>query len=144
MMLRFATFAVVGGLGFITDLLIFSILLHIEAPIAWARICAFACAIQVTWLGNRHFTFNQRNTTIANQWLRFQTTALFSAIPNFLVFTSCLYLLPDTVFIHHIALVLGILTGILSNYYLSAYWVFSPPDKALSTLQKCKQSQKLL
>lgn len=49
----------------------------------------------------------------------------FSALPNLLVFTVSLELLARTQFAPYLALIFGVLAGMISNYTLSSHWVFA-------------------
>ncbi len=53
-------FALVGGVGFMVDTLIFSVLFHwFGLDLMLARGIAFLFAATTTWLGNRWLTFSQ-------------------------------------------------------------------------------------
>jgi putative flippase GtrA len=51
-------------------------------------------------------------------------SACISALPNFIVFKGVTLFLGTQGFMVYVALVLGILTGMVSNYLLSSKWVF--------------------
>ena len=58
-MKKFFKFAIIGTIGFVVDatiLLIFVNILNIEIYIS--RIASFCCAVLITWLLNRKFTFD--------------------------------------------------------------------------------------
>ncbi|EKM31469.1 gtrA-like family protein [Vibrio harveyi] len=120
------TFAMVGGVGFIVDTLIFMVLFQwagVELMIA--RGLAFCVAATTTWLGNRCLTFSQSTKDRAfNQWQKFMLSASISALPNFAVFKVTTLLLGTQGTTVYIALVMGILAGMVSNYLLSMHWVF--------------------
>lgn len=119
-------FAFVGSVGFVVDAAIFALLFELlEITALKARIIAFICAATTTWIGNRVLTFRHRvRTSRLMQWKKFMVASCFSALPNLLVFKVSLELLPKTQFAPYIALILGVLTGMLSNYTLSSRWVF--------------------
>ncbi|MFZ3438387.1 GtrA family protein [Vibrio harveyi] len=125
-MIRLLTFAMVGGVGFIVDTLIFMVLFQwagVELMIA--RGLAFCVAATTTWLGNRCLTFSQSTKDRAfNQWQKFMLSASISALPNFAVFKVTTLLLGTQGTTVYIALVMGILAGMVSNYLLSMHWVF--------------------
>ncbi|HDZ5418740.1 TPA: GtrA family protein [Vibrio harveyi] len=125
-MSRLLTFAMVGGVGFIVDTLIFMVLFQwagVELMIA--RGLAFCVAATTTWLGNRCLTFSQSTKDRAfNQWQKFMLSASISALPNFAVFKVTTLLLGTQGTTVYIALVMGILAGMVSNYLLSMHWVF--------------------
>ncbi|AMF96861.1 GtrA family protein [Vibrio harveyi] len=130
-MSRLLTFAMVGGVGFIVDTLIFMVLFQwagVELMIA--RGLAFCVAATTTWLGNRCLTFSQSTKDRAfNQWQKFMLSASISALPNFAVFKVTTLLLGTQGTTVYIALVMGILAGMVSNYLLSMHWVFQQSSK---------------
>ncbi|MET2970782.1 GtrA family protein [Vibrio harveyi] len=125
-MSRLLTFAMVGGVGFIVDTLIFMVLFQwAGVELIMARGLAFCVAATTTWLGNRCLTFSQSTKDRAfNQWQKFMLSASISALPNFAVFKVTTLLLGTQGTTVYIALVMGILAGMVSNYLLSMHWVF--------------------
>ncbi|MFM2595661.1 GtrA family protein [Vibrio harveyi] len=125
-MSRLLTFAMVGGVGFIVDTLIFMVLFQwAGAELMIARGLAFCVAATTTWLGNRCLTFSESTKDRAfNQWQKFMLSASISALPNFAVFKVTTLLLGTQGTTVYIALVMGILAGMVSNYLLSMLWVF--------------------
>lgn len=130
-MSRLLTFAMVGGVGFIVDTLIFMVLFQwAGVELMMARGLAFCVAATTTWLGNRCLTFSQSTKDRAfNQWQKFMLSASISALPNFAVFKVITLLLGTQGTTVYIALVMGILAGMVSNYLLSMHWVFQQSSK---------------
>ncbi|HGS5165886.1 TPA: GtrA family protein [Vibrio harveyi] len=130
-MSRLLTFAMVGGVGFIVDTLIFMVLFQwAGVELMMARGLAFCVAATTTWLGNRCLTFSQSTKDRAfNQWQKFMLSASISALPNFAVFKVTTLLLGTQGTTVYIALVMGILAGMVSNYLLSMHWVFQKSSK---------------
>lgn len=127
---RIIKFALVGGVGFVADALVFSLMFYLLGlPIMPARIIAFICAATVTWLGNRYFTFCQSDKCKPlGQWVKFMCGASFSAVPNLVAFQLIVWSFGPSKVVVYSALVIGILVGMLSNYFLSSRWVFSTPN----------------
>ncbi len=130
----FIRFCVVGGIGFIADALVFALCVELFGlPLLWARAISFVIAASVTWFGNRCFTFMDVSNGGASafaQWGKFMLVACFAAIPNFAVFQSVLWLFDDKEWVPYLALLLGIIAGMLVNYCLSRRWVFSSQSAA--------------
>ena len=124
---RIIKFALVGGVGFVADALVFSLMFYwLHLPIMPARIIAFICAASVTWLGNRTFTFSKSDKgKPLEQWVKFMCGASLSAVPNLMVFQTIVWSFGHAQLVVYSALVMGILAGMLSNYFLSSRWVFS-------------------
>ncbi|OBT13435.1 polysaccharide biosynthesis protein GtrA [Vibrio sp. UCD-FRSSP16_10] len=121
---RFVRFAKVGAVGFVVDIVVFSILVYlIGIPLMLSRVLAFIVAATTTWLGNRIYTFNSTDARFT-QWKRFFVSACISMIPNLIVFKGLVLYLGEGSFAHYIAFVLGVGAGLMGNYLLSSRWVF--------------------
>ena len=125
-MRKLIKFALVGGAGFMVDTLIFSVLFHwFGLELMLARGIAFLFAATTTWLGNRWLTFSQaEKTNPFAQWKKSMMSACISALPNFIVFKGVTLALGTQGLMVYLALSLGILAGMMSNYLFSARWVF--------------------
>lgn len=127
---RMMKFAVVGGVGFVVDAAMFAFCLYaLSMPMLWARSVAFICAASTTWLGNRCFTFRSLTSQSGKrrrfeQWLKFIGCALISAIPNFVMFQTVILILGEQGIKPFVALIAGIIAGMMSNYLLSRHFVF--------------------
>ena len=124
-------FALVGSIGFLVDSLVFALVLYgAHWSLMLARVAAFVCAATTTWLGNRHFTFSaSMKEGWKTQWLKSFSSALFSAIPNLLFFHITVQLLGQHGIAPMVALVVGVLAGMISNFTLSKFWVFRLQEK---------------
>ncbi|MBD1556428.1 GtrA family protein [Vibrio sp. S9_S30] len=124
---RLFKFAFVGGIGFLVDTAVFALLYYVfEMPIFSSRVIAFVLAATATWIGNRVLTFSDREQSDkAKQWQKHMVAAVCSAIPNLGVFKMVIALFGDQGAMPFMALVAGILVGMVSNYFLSSKWVFA-------------------
>jgi len=124
---RIVRFAIVGGFGFLVDLAVFSLFLEVLGVDTFvARVIAFICAATATWFGNRTLTFSDRKkVSKRSQWKKSLLASSFSALPNLGVFKLTLMILGDQGLMPYVALVVGILVGMFSNYFLSSKWVFA-------------------
>lgn len=123
---RLLIFGLVGTLGFVVDGSVFMVGLHLLnlSPFE-ARGIAFLVALTVTWYGNRTFTFiNRTHSNKISQWQKYFFAASVSAIPNFTVFFLIISSLPASEVSSLVAMVGGILTGMLSNFWLCDRFVF--------------------
>ncbi|WP_122081727.1 GtrA family protein [Vibrio coralliirubri] len=123
-------FAMVGAGGFVVDCAVFALLHYvIGLPLMTARIGSFIVAATTTWFGNRVLTFEFKGqgnwSEKLVQWQKFMFSASISAIPNLLCFKLMTELLPAFTGAVFIAMTVGILVGMVSNYLLSQYWVFA-------------------
>ena len=131
---KLGKFALVGAVGFMVDAAVFTLCFALGGmPLLFARGVAFFVAATATWLGNRYFTFKEvtviqkrrRGASPREQWLKFIASACASALPNFLAFKVVLLVLGTQGISPYIALVIGVLVGMVSNYTLSRRWVFN-------------------
>lgn len=127
---KMVRFAVVGAGGFVVDCAVFALLHYIVGfPLMTARIGSFIAAATTTWFGNRVLTFGFRGqgrwSDKMIQWQKFMFSASISAVPNLLCFKLMVELLPVFTGAVFIAMAVGILVGMVTNYLFSQYWVFT-------------------
>ena len=98
-------------------------------PLMTARISSFIAAATTTWFGNRVLTFGFKGqgrwSDKLIQWQKFMFSASISAVPNLLCFKLMVELLPVFTGAVFIAMAVGILVGMVTNYLFSQYWVFT-------------------
>lgn len=125
---KYAKFALVGGMGFIVDLLAM-ILFSTFLPLLSARLLAFFFAVNSNWLLNRSFTFKTQrensNGSLMQEWSKFLSASCVGAIPNLLCYWLLVTGLSLTGNTAIIAIIPGIIFGMLVNYLLADRWVFS-------------------
>lgn len=72
-------FAVIGGVAYATDVVIFNILLvGFELPSAWCKVISSAAAIAVAFAGSRHYTWRNRRSDAP--WREYALFVLFSVL----------------------------------------------------------------
>jgi len=137
---KFLRFAGVGSIGFVIDATTMFILSFYIAAVP-ARGLAFWVAASANWWLNRQFTFAaQESGKPVRQWGRFIVASCIGFIPNW----GCYWILMQVVDIKilfsefesaehliqvlwpFVAMVPGILLGMLTNYRLADSWVFKP------------------
>ena len=94
-MRRLATFAIVGGLGFVADAGMLALLLA-ATPLGpfLARILSIAFALATTWLLNRSFTFAPSGRPVAAEGARYGGVGIATGIANYLLYSALLVALP--------------------------------------------------
>jgi len=142
--MKLLKFAGVGSIGFIVDAAVmFALSFHI-LPMP-ARALAFWVAASSNWWLNRQFTFKHHDTTRPlQQWRRFLTVSCIGFIPNWGCYGVLMQIVdinllsafliesdanPNLVSLNtmawpFVAMVPGVLLGMLSNYLLAERWVF--------------------
>lgn len=132
--LRVLQFMVAGGIGFIVDATVLSLLTQWAGwhPLR-ARLVSFLSAVTVTWLINRRYTFadqrpQQRRT--ANEYSRYLFVQGLGAALNYAVFAAAILSVP--VLQNHPVLPLALGSGVAMffNYFALQRWVFSNHDRA--------------
>lgn len=122
-------FACVGAGGFFVDCAAFALFHFVgDLSVIWARMLAFLVAATSTWIGNRVLTFEYQGTGSRRdgfkQWQKFMTSAMISALPNLICFKALTLMLPAFYGSLFLAMAVGVLVGMVSNYLLSKAWVF--------------------
>jgi len=92
---RFATFVLVGTIGFIVDAGTLTSLITTGLSPFPARIISMLLATVVTWRLNRSFTFAPSNTSQASEGLRYVAVALTTLTLNYLTFVAALLTIPN-------------------------------------------------
>jgi len=128
MNIKYIKFACVGGIGFIVDLsamIVFSTFM----PLFGARVFAFFFAVNSNWLLNRSITFKEQqlesNTGLFQEWSKFLCSSCFGSIPNLLCYWLLVSSLSLTGSAAIMAIIPGIIFGMLINYFLAERWVFA-------------------
>ena len=132
----FIRFAIVGGVGFLVDLTSM-LLLSIWLPHLLARGIAFWIAASSNWWWNRHITFidvqkAQHKKAAVLQWMQFLGSSVVAFIPNWGCYLFLLAHPPATpsptltLLWPYLAMVPGVLAGMMLNYIFSRFWIFSP------------------
>lgn len=127
---QFIRFGLVGSIGFIVDAGTLWILAH-WLPYGVARAISFWVAVTSNWWLNRMFTFKEasREDKAHHQWGRFFCASLIGFIPNWGIFVLLMHLgtqqgWSDFSLYPYLAMIPGILAGMLINFSLSKIWVF--------------------
>jgi len=93
---RYASFLVVGGLGFAVDAGVTELLVAAGLPALGARVLAIALAMATTYLLNRRLTFrsDRRGAAVLAEGGRYFAVALAAAAFNYAVFALVLAVVP--------------------------------------------------
>jgi putative flippase GtrA len=121
------TFAFVGGIGFIVDAAVLTLLAN---GLGWdpytARLLSFAIAVTVTWYLNRHWTFSgQASSKTKVEYARYFTVQSIGALINLGIYGICLETSPLMAKYPVLALAVGSVTAMFFNFYASRYFVFT-------------------
>lgn len=121
---RLSSFAAVGGLGFIIDAAILSLLVHVAGwPHYTARAVSFTGAVSVTWYCNRRWVF-ARTSNGAREYGAYFGVQTIGAIVNLGTYALVIALFPTLARTPVVPLAIGAGLALLVNYSGAARWVF--------------------
>ena len=125
---RFFLFALVGTSGFLVDISLYSLALHLHAPVIASGFFSATCAM--IW----NFTWNDLVTWRANHHARISVRALkYAAVSSagIAISTSTLALAYQLLHFQPLpAKLLGIILAITWNYLLNSHWTWREPSLA--------------
>lgn len=125
-------FAIIGALGMPVDWTVLQVMVHFFATGPyWGRVISWLCAASFTWSGNRYFTFLDKRARglIASlkEWGRFLAANAIGGLVNVGLYSVLVRFAPPPVNALTVALVLGVLAGLVFNFLLSKRLVFKGP-----------------
>jgi putative flippase GtrA len=104
----------VGGLGLITDLAIFTLIIAHEPHPLLARLVSLAVATLVTWRLNRALTFDHSGRRPADEAIRYAAVAMAAQAVSYAVFAVLVITLLAAE--PQLAVLIGAVTGALISY----------------------------
>lgn len=124
---QFIRFAIVGALGFVADVGILYLTLHLGFGYFSGRAISFLCAVWVTWSVNRRFTFSSRTSTSAlKEGLRYIAAMSLGGLINYGAYTIVVMHIHGIPFLPLFAVAIGSIAGLIINYLTAKLWVFNP------------------
>jgi len=130
---HFAQFAAVGFSGTFVNLAALTILWWVGVPLKVAVALAIFVAMLSNFGLNRRFTFSYaREGSVWRQLIGFIGASSIGAVVNYLTVMVALRLWPILLRAPQVASVIGILAGLVFNYFVSRYFVFVKPGDARS------------
>lgn len=121
---QFLFFAVVGTVGFLVDTAILYLLKSILGLYV-SRVISFFCAVYVTWLLNRNWTFYYEKTAHKrSQFLLYLWLMVFGGVINFTVYSILVYYKPLVVSYPVVGVGVGSIAGMFANFMTSKRFVF--------------------
>jgi putative flippase GtrA len=114
----------VGGLGLITDLAVFTLIIAQAPHPLLARLASLAVATLVTWRLNRALTFDHSGRRTADEALRYAAVAASAQAVSYAVFAALVVTLPAAM--PQLAVIVGAACGALVSYSGQALFAFRP------------------
>jgi len=117
-------FALVGGLGFLVDASVLTLLVNgLDKNHFSARAVSFALAVTVTWLANRRWTFEPTEHR-GKEYAGYITTQIIGAVINLGIYVLLIQLLPQLAKLPVIPLACGALVALIFNFFTARRFVF--------------------
>jgi putative flippase GtrA len=124
-------FAIIGALGMPVDWCALQLMVHWGTGPYFGRMISWFCAASFTWAGNRYFTFAATRARgvagAAQEWLRFLAANAVGGLVNVGLYSVLVRFAPPPLNDLTVALVLGVLLGLVFNFTLSKKAVFKGP-----------------
>ncbi len=125
----FLRFGAVGAAGYVVDNSVLFAMLHLAGADPYSgRLVSFLAAATFTWWGNRNFTFHEQRALgplgAAKEWLRFLAANGVGGLVNLGLYASLVKFAPPPVNNPFLALPIGVLAGLVFNFFLSKKLVF--------------------
>jgi putative flippase GtrA len=125
-------FAVIGALGMPVDAGVLWLMTHRAGLDPYSgRIVSWLCAATFTWTGNRYFTFRATRARglsgTMREWMRFLAANAVGGLVNVGLYSTLVRFAPPPINNLYVALVLGVLAGLVFNFTLSKKMVFRGP-----------------
>jgi putative flippase GtrA len=124
-------FAVIGALGMPVDWGVLQLMVHWGSGPYLGRMVSWFCAATFTWAGNRYFTFAATRARgpvgTAKEWLRFLAANAVGGLVNVGLYSVLVRFAPPPFNGLTLALICGVLLGLVFNFTLSKKIVFKGP-----------------
>jgi putative flippase GtrA len=125
----FARFAIVGGIGFVVDAGILTVLASwLGLNVYASRAVSFATAVLATWALNRQWVFGSLKArharAVGAEYLRYVIVQTVGALTNLVVFVAVLAAVPGLIRYPVVPLAVGAVAGLLVNFAGARAWVF--------------------
>lgn len=137
---QIVSFAFVGGLGFVVQMVLFNILSFtvfedpsIPLGTLWANAIAIAAAIVTNWVGNRLLTFrDSRREDTVREAVEFVLVSLLGSVIGLATLYVSHYLMHLTsALADNSANIVGLVLGSAVRFVLYRVWVYSPKRRAV-------------
>ena len=114
----------VGGLGLVTDLAVFTLVIDQGLNPLAARLVSLAAATLVTWRLNRALTFDRSGRHAADEAMRYAAVAAFAQAISYTAFA--VLVLTVLAALPQLAVLIGAGAGALVSYFGQALFAFRP------------------
>jgi len=132
---QFASFGVVGIIGFLIDAGVLYVALGLGLGLYLGRAVSYTVAVTGTWILNRRYTFRKASSgKLFHEWLRFGISQLSGAAVNLGVYAMLVHTFPWAARYPVLGVAAGSLSGLLVNFSVARAYVFSYRKPALKPI----------
>jgi putative flippase GtrA len=123
---RLARFMVVGGVGFVVDASVLTVLVSFgNMGLYSSRAVSFLLAVSVTWYMNRVWTFQTTdNKRHRQEYVRYILVQVVGALINLGIYVYCIETIPKMADYPVLPLMIGAVVALMFNYLFSRKLVF--------------------
>jgi|GEM_PF-339437 len=119
-------FGLVGFAGYVVDSTVLYGGLFIGLGPAWGRLVSFMCAVCLTWLLNRRFTFQRRSEhNLFNEALSYLGVMLVGGFLNLLIYGLIMNSMSYHLALPAFAVAIGALVGLAANFLLTKNFIYN-------------------
>jgi putative flippase GtrA len=125
-------FGIVGGVGFLVDAGVLSVMLAWSLDPYSGRVVSFLVAATMTWILNRSFTFRRESPSAAHpagEWLAYLGLMVIGGVVNYGTYALAVALLEPVRQHPVIGVALGSIAGMAINFWTSKTMVFERKAK---------------
>jgi putative flippase GtrA len=123
---QFLRFCFVGGIGFVTDAGILSLLYRVfDFSLLWGRLPATLIAVTVTWVLNNFLTFHKENLLRWQSYAAYFVSNLVGMAINYGIYLFCIHSYDTMARWPELAVAAGSIVAAVFNYTLARTVIFA-------------------
>ncbi len=123
---QFLRFCFVGGVGFVTDAGILSLLFRVfDFSPLWSRLPATLIAVTVTWVLNNFLTFHKENLLRWQSYAAYFVSNLVGMAINYGIYIACMHAYEVMERYPELAVAVGSVVAAVFNYTLARTVIFA-------------------
>ena len=119
---QFFRFSLIGGAGFIVDVVVLYLALYLGLDLYVSRLVSFAAAATFTWVGNRLFTFSSDSSQprgLGREWGVYLMAMALGGGVNYGTYAGLITWIPLLYEQPWLAVAGGTAAGLLINFFLA-------------------------
>lgn len=135
---QFLRFCVVGSIGFVVDVLVLYVAVHVYGTNPYVgRIISYLIAATATWQLNRKYTFASNFCRRPHrEWAHYVVVNAIGGGINYLVYVLCVLYVGIAKDYLVIGVAAGSVAGLAFNFTTSRFWIFKPSTLEDSGFQR--------